>query len=106
MWWRSRDKKDGEIVRRVLQGRRDEFGLLVERYLPAVQAVAYAHTGNRADAQDIAQETFLTAYQRLHTLREVGSLGAWLTTIARNAANHLTRATAAAQRAAGPAWES
>ncbi|MCC6491356.1 MAG: sigma-70 family RNA polymerase sigma factor [Candidatus Hydrogenedentes bacterium] len=91
MWWRSRDKKDGEIIRHVLQGRRDEFCLLVERYLPAVQAVAYAHTGNRADAQDIAQETFLTAYQRLHTLREVGSLGAWLTTIARNAANHLTR---------------
>ncbi|MCC6695578.1 MAG: sigma-70 family RNA polymerase sigma factor [Candidatus Hydrogenedentes bacterium] len=91
MWWRSRNRKDGEIVRRVLQGRRDEFGLLVERYLPAVQAVAYAHTGNRTDAQDIAQETFLTAYQRLHTLREVGSLGAWLTTIARNAANHLTR---------------
>ncbi len=91
MWWISKTKSDNEIVRRVLQGRRDEFGLLVERYLPSIRAVAYARTGNFADAQDIAQETFIKAYERLNTLRDVACLGAWLATMARNEASRLTR---------------
>jgi len=91
MWWISKTKSDNEIVRRVLQGRRDEFGVLVERYLPSVRAVAYARTGNFADAQDVAQETFMKAYERLNTLRDVACLGAWLATMARNEASRLTR---------------
>ncbi|GMV93660.1 MAG: hypothetical protein AMXMBFR82_34380 [Candidatus Hydrogenedentota bacterium] len=89
MLWKLRKVSDAEIVRRVLAGKRDEFGVLVERYLAVVQAVAYARTGNRADAQDVAQDTFLTAFEKLDTVRDVASIGAWLTTIARHRAVRL-----------------
>ena len=49
---------DAQVVRRVLDGRRDEFAVLVRRYLPAVHALAYAHTGNHADAEEAFLEGF------------------------------------------------
>jgi len=46
--------KDGRAVRRVLAGRTEEFGRLVERYLERAHAIAYAHMRNTADAEDVA----------------------------------------------------
>lgn len=82
---------DAGVVRRVLAGHHEEFSILVERYLPAVQATAMARMRNRADADDVTQETFFKAYQSIHTLRERGKFGAWLLTIARNTCVHLQR---------------
>lgn len=75
---------DDKIVRQVLTGHRQHFGVLVERYLPVVHAVAFAQLRNHADAEDIAQDTFLKAFQSLDTLRETSKFGKWLVTIARN----------------------
>ncbi|HIJ73926.1 MAG TPA: RNA polymerase sigma factor, partial [Candidatus Hydrogenedentes bacterium] len=77
---------DEKVVRRVLEGQRDAFGILVRRYLPVVHAAAYARLGNAADADDVVQETFLRAFQRLGSLHERRKFGAWLLTIARNTA--------------------
>lgn len=79
-------RSDARVVRSVLAGQREEFGVLVDRYFPAVQAIAYAHTGNHTDAADIAQETFLCAYQKLNTLREGEKFRAWIGSIARHLA--------------------
>ena len=75
---------DGRIVQKVLAGRTDAFGLLVDRHLRAVQAFAYARTSRHADAEDIAQETFLRAFEKLDTLREPEKFLSWLLGIARN----------------------
>jgi RNA polymerase sigma factor (sigma-70 family) len=91
MGWKFRTASDADIVRRVLAGKRDDFSVLVERYLSVVQAVAYARTGNRSDAQDVAQDAFLTAFEKLDTVRDVSSIGAWLTTIARHWALRLVQ---------------
>ena len=82
---------DENVLGKVRQGDREAFGILVERYLPAVQTVAYAHCGNFADAEDIAQDAFLRAFQNLDSLRERHKFAAWLLTIARNGAHTLTK---------------
>ena len=81
------DVADAELVRRVLEGEKECFRALVERYQDAVFGVALSKTGSFADAEDIAQETFLAAYQSLHQLGEPESFGAWLYRIAVNRAS-------------------
>jgi RNA polymerase sigma-70 factor, ECF subfamily len=87
--FRFRSMSDERVVRRVLGGEREAYGVLVERYFGAVRAVGYAHTGNRTDADDVAQEAFLRAFQGLDNLRECAKFSPWLLTIARNIANSL-----------------
>ncbi|HIJ66329.1 MAG TPA: sigma-70 family RNA polymerase sigma factor, partial [Candidatus Hydrogenedentes bacterium] len=85
----ARKTTDEAALRDVLSGNRDTFGLLVDRYLPMVHACAYAYTRNHADAEDVAQDAFLKAFQSLDTLRERNKFGAWLISIARNLALRL-----------------
>jgi RNA polymerase sigma-70 factor, ECF subfamily len=44
--------------------------------------IAYGVLGNSADAEDVAQETFLRAYQKFHSLREAEKFRAWVNRIA------------------------
>ena len=76
---------DARAVRRVMAGRTDSFEPLVRRYYPAVRSVALAHTHNYADADDITQQVFLSAYESLGSLRDANQFKSWLMTIARNA---------------------
>ena len=80
----ARSKSDDKLVRRILSGERDDFGELVRRYLGPAHAVAYAQLGNAAEAEDVVQEAFLRAFERLDSLREPEKFGAWLLTIARS----------------------
>lgn len=75
---------DAGLVRSVLSGERERFGELVDRYLPAVMAVAAARLSNQADSEDVAQETFIAAYRSLGQLRELEKFPAWLMTICRH----------------------
>jgi RNA polymerase sigma-70 factor (ECF subfamily) len=75
---------DAGVVRRVRAGRKDEFGVLVDRYFGLAHAIAFAHTGNYADAEEIAQESFLRAFASLDSLRDGGRFRSWLSAIARN----------------------
>ena len=72
-------------------GQVDAFGTLVERYQNLVCAVAYSRTGDRALSEDVAQETFLTAWRRLDTLRQPDRLPSWLLGIARNLSSKARR---------------
>ncbi|HIJ64436.1 MAG TPA: sigma-70 family RNA polymerase sigma factor [Candidatus Hydrogenedentes bacterium] len=87
----TENRPDAQIVKRVLSGRRDDFGVLVRRYHRVVHAVAYAQLGNRSDAEDVAQDAFLHAFKSLDTLRESSKFRQWLLAIARNAASQLRR---------------
>lgn len=80
---------DDSIIRQVLSGRRQQFGMLVQRHLPSVYAVAYAQTHNHADAEDVSQETFLKAFITLDSLRDRRRFEGWVVTIARNLAHAL-----------------
>jgi RNA polymerase sigma factor (sigma-70 family) len=75
---------DSELVRASLAGNRDAFGQIVERYQSLVCSLAYSATGSLNTSEDLAQETFLTAWKQLAGLREPEKLRAWLCGIARN----------------------
>lgn len=82
---------DERLVRDTLAGRQEAFSLLVERYHAAMHALAFAQTGNHADADDVAQEGFLKAYRSLNGLRDARKFGGWLAAIVRNKAHSFTR---------------
>jgi RNA polymerase sigma-70 factor (ECF subfamily) len=69
------------IVRAVLDGDRDGFRRLVERESPAVVRACHRILGDHAEAEDAAQEAFVTAYRSLATWRGDGPFGAWVTRI-------------------------
>jgi RNA polymerase sigma-70 factor, ECF subfamily len=58
------------------------FRRLVDRELDPVFRLAYRILGDREDAEDVAQDTFVTAYRSIATFRGDGPIGAWLRTIA------------------------
>ncbi len=66
----------------VLAGDRQAFRALVEREGAAVVAACARVLGDRAEAEDVAQEAFVTAYRSLSTWRADGAFGAWLSRIA------------------------
>ena len=66
----------------VLGGDADAFRVLVERESRAVVRSCYRILGDLHDAEDAAQEAFVTAYRALGTWRGEGPFGAWLARIA------------------------
>src|SRR5689334_21297037 len=74
---------DTELVAQSLAGDRDSFGQIVSRYQSLICSLAYSATGSLGQSQDLAQETFITAWKHLRLLRERHKLRAWLCGIAR-----------------------
>jgi RNA polymerase sigma-70 factor, ECF subfamily len=70
------------IVDRVLAGDREAFRALVEREGPGVVRACHRVLADLHEAEDAAQEAFVTAYGALSTWRRDGTFGAWLTRIA------------------------
>ncbi len=90
-------KIEAEIVARVLNGERQEYALLVEEYKTPIYNLAYRMTGNHRDAEDLAQETFIRAFQHLQRFDPDKSFFTWLYTISLNIIrNHLRRRRAVA----------
>jgi RNA polymerase sigma-70 factor (ECF subfamily) len=82
---------DEQIVRRVLEGDRAAFRILVDRYSGVVHGVAYAHLGNRAEAEEVGQDTFLRAFESLDRLRNFSHIGGWLVAVARHRSRDILR---------------
>lgn len=76
-------QSDEMLVRAVLAGQNAAYGKLYDRYAPLVRAICYDGAQNLADAQDLAQDVFLRAYDRLGQLREPALFGRWVVAIAR-----------------------
>jgi RNA polymerase sigma-70 factor (ECF subfamily) len=70
------------IVEAVLAGDREAFRRLVEREAATVVRACHRILGDQGEAEDAAQEAFVTAYRSLATWRGDGPFGAWLTRIA------------------------
>ena len=74
---------DADLVAESLSGDRDAFGRIVERYQTLIASVAYCATGNVSQSEDLAQETFVSAWKELAALREPAKLRSWLCSITR-----------------------
>lgn len=84
--------QDDDLIARAAGGDPAAFGTLVERHGRAVLTIGRAIARTEADAQDIAQETFLAALRSASTYRPgVASVRSWLFAIARNAGRRTRR---------------
>ncbi len=73
-----------ELVRRVLAGDTESFAMVVRRYQGDVWKVAVAMLGDPVATENLVQQTFVNAYQRLTQYQLGRDLGLWLKGIARN----------------------
>jgi len=73
---------DAELVARTVEGDEDAYRELVGRYQGHVYGLAYSLVGDWAEAQDIAQETFIRTYSNLDKLREPAKFATWLRRVA------------------------
>ena len=81
-----------QLVRAAQSGDREAFGQLATRFERAVYAIAVRRLGNDAEAQELTQEVFVQALQRLHQLRAPERFGGWMRSITvRMAINRATR---------------
>ena len=75
---------DVQLIQSVLEGDDTAFSTLVRKYQRSVHALAWRRIGDFHIAEDITQETFLKAYQRLSTLKKPQRFASWLYVIAAN----------------------
>jgi RNA polymerase sigma factor (sigma-70 family) len=82
---------DADLVASSLVGNSDAFGQIVSRYQSLICSLTYSATGSLGESEDLAQETFITAWKHLRHLREAPKLRAWLCGIARNRIRNFLR---------------
>lgn len=73
---------DEQLISETLGGDMKAFGTLVERYWNMVVGLAINRIGEPAEAEDIAQDSFLKAYTQLHSLQQPSRFVGWLSKIA------------------------
>ena len=83
---------DAFLVARVRRGDRAAAEALAQRWLRACRAVALAVTRDEADADDVSQDAFVAAIERIDQCRDPHRFGPWLMQIARNRAHDQLRA--------------
>jgi RNA polymerase sigma factor (sigma-70 family) len=74
---------DAELVARCRAGDHEAWRELVERYSRYVYAITQSFRLSQHDAEDVFQDTFARAYERLHTLRDDDALRPWLASLTR-----------------------
>ena len=82
--------EDARLVRAARAGDERAFGTLYERYARVIHGVLLARAP-KADVEDLVQDVFLSAWNRLESLRDPAAFGGWLSMIARNRATDFHR---------------
>ena len=73
---------DVQLIHKILSGDDAAFSILVNKYQKSVHALAWRKIKDFHYAEEIMQDTFLKAYQKLPTLRDPNQFGSWLHVIA------------------------
>jgi RNA polymerase sigma-70 factor (ECF subfamily) len=82
---------DKEIVHQILSGNREQFDLLYETYFPRVYRFALKRLRDPGEAEDVAQEVFMTLLSALPSYQGQSSLLVWIFGITRNKVNRRFR---------------
>jgi len=64
-------------IRKVLEGDTSAFGYFVETYQDMAMTIACRVCGNRQDAEDIVQDSFVKAFHNLHTFKADSKFSTW-----------------------------
>lgn len=85
-------QRDAKIVQLVLEGDKDSYGLLIDAYRDRIINYLTRMTGNRYEAEELAQEAFVRAYFALRSFNPQYKFSTWLYKIATNLCiNHLKK---------------
>src|SRR5437667_10649069 len=76
--------EDQKLVKRAQVGNLEAYDELIRRYQERIYATIYHMTANHEDANDLAQETFIKAYQALRSFKGDSSFFTWVYRIAVN----------------------
>jgi RNA polymerase sigma-70 factor, ECF subfamily len=76
---------DPDLVRQARDGDREAFDCLYRRYAPMVHGMLLSRVPY-GEVDDLLQDVFLLAFQRIRSLRQSGAFGGWLAAIARHRA--------------------
>ncbi|MEQ1877359.1 MAG: sigma-70 family RNA polymerase sigma factor [Bdellovibrionia bacterium] len=90
-------KADLELVKDVKSGSRDAFSELVKRHQKSLYRMICRLTRDQSMAEDVVQEAFVKAYQKIALFEERSSFKSWLFRIGINTANNRLRARRADQ---------
>ena len=74
--------EDAQLVNRFLSGDEGAFTILVKKYQKSVHALVWRKVGDFHTAEELTQDTFLKAYQKLGTLKNPNQFAGWLYVIA------------------------
>jgi RNA polymerase sigma-70 factor (ECF subfamily) len=83
---------EAKLIARSLEQDSDAFGQLVDRYATVIVNLAYRMVGDRTEAEDLAQETFVAAFKALPRFRAESKFSTWLYRIAANKCKDWLRA--------------
>lgn len=81
---RRADANDSRLVGRCLDGHTESYGVLINRHSGRIINLAFAMTGDRHEAEDLAQEAFVRAFKALPKFRRKAKFSSWLYQIALN----------------------
>jgi len=87
----SAAETDAGVIERVLAGDRHAYAILMRRYNQRLYRVAWALTRDAAEAEDVVQESWVRAFQRLGQVTDPARFRAWLTRVVVNEALHRRR---------------
>ena len=92
-WVKKIEISDDVVIDQVLQGNTQKFEILVARYQECVYRFVLKYVHNPVISEDLAQDAFVVAYQKLHTFRQQSTFRSWIFGIALNLSrNYLRRA--------------
>ena len=79
-------RDDNHYINEVIAGNAASFAVLIDRHKDLVFTIAMNITRNREDAEEVAQDSFLKAFQKLASFRKESGFQTWLYRIAYNEA--------------------
>lgn len=76
------DPEESRLIQRVKDGETESFETLIEKYQPRIFATARKYARRESEIEDIVQEVFIKAFQKLHTFRAEAPFEHWLMRLA------------------------
>jgi RNA polymerase sigma-70 factor (ECF subfamily) len=85
------EQSDQELLEGIRASSEPHFNVLYQRYFPRIYSFVHARVRSHSDAEEIAQETFVSVFRSIDNYRGQASLLSWIFGIAKNLANNSIR---------------
>lgn len=73
-----------ELIEHIIDGERDKYGILVDRYAPVVFHIVRRFVSDEDEVEELAQQIFVKTYDKLESFNKQSRFSSWLYMIAKN----------------------